>query len=374
MLNADGTYTYTLDTTYDGATNNNGVTTEPNVEGFNYTVTDANGNTTTGTINVSIVDDVPTARADTDSVTEGADTTGNVLTGVGTTSGAAGVDTAGADGFGSPQVVGVAAGNNTSSPVSGGVGTVSGIAGSYGTLYLNVDGTYTYDANPNAVTTNQTDTFVYTVQDGDGDLSTTTLTINVNNVSVTASDTEALVNEAGLPSGSDAGANSEAFNGAITPAGGTGPYTYTLTSNGNGNYGNLVLNADGTYTYTLDTTYDGATNNNGVTTEPNVEGFNYTVTDANGNTTTGTINVSIIDDVPTARADTDSVTEGADTTGNVLTGVGTTSGAAGVDTAGRTASVRRRWLASQPATTHLRRFPAASARSVVLLAPTVPCT
>ncbi len=216
MLNADGTYTYTLDTTYDGATNNNGVTTEPNVEGFNYTVTDANGNTTTGTINVSIVDDVPTARADTDSVTEGADTTGNVLTGVGTTSGAAGVDTAGADGFGSPQVVGVAAGNNTSSPVSGGVGTVSGIAGSYGTLYLNVDGTYTYDANPNAVTTNQTDTFVYTVQDGDGDLSTTTLTINVNNVSVTASDTEALVNEAGLPSGSDAWANSEAFNGAIT--------------------------------------------------------------------------------------------------------------------------------------------------------------
>ena len=238
------------------------------------------------------------ARADTDSVTEGADTSGNVLTGVGTTSGAAGVDTAGADGFGSPQVVGVAAGNNTSSPVSGGVGTVSGIAGSYGTLYLNADGTYTYDANPNAVTSNQTDTFIYTVQDGDGDLSTTTLTINVNNVSVTASDTEALVNEAGLPSGSDSGASSEAFNGAITPAGGTGPYTYTLTSNGNGTYGNLVLNADGTYTYTLDTTYHGATNNNGVTTEPNVEGFNYTVTDANGNTTTGTINVSIIDDVP----------------------------------------------------------------------------
>ena len=152
--------------------------------------------------------------------------------------------------------------------------------------------TYTYDANPNAVTSNQTDTFIYTVQDGDGDLSTTTLTINVNNVSVTASDSEALVNEAGLPSGSDSGASSEAFNGAITPAGGTGPYTYTLTSNGNGTYGNLVLNADGTYTYTLDTTYDGATNNNGVTTEPNVEGFNYTVTDANGNTTTGTINVA----------------------------------------------------------------------------------
>ena len=111
------------------------------------------------------------------------------------------------------------------------------------------------------------------MQDGDGDLSTTTLTINVNNVSVTASDTEALVNEAGLPSGSDSGASSEAFNGAITPAGGTGPTCLSLTSNGNGTYGNLVLNADGTHTYTLDTTYHGAANNNGVTTEPNVEGL-----------------------------------------------------------------------------------------------------
>ena len=33
-------------------------------------MTDANGNTATGTILVDIVDDVPTARADTDSVTE----------------------------------------------------------------------------------------------------------------------------------------------------------------------------------------------------------------------------------------------------------------------------------------------------------------
>ena len=172
-----------------------------------------------------------------------------MLTGVGTTSGAAGVDTAGADGFGLPQVVGVAAGNNTSSPVSGGVGTVSGIAGSYGTLYLNADGTYTYDANPNAVTSNQTDTFIYTVQDGDGDLSTTTLTINVNNVSVTASDTEAWSTKPACRAAATPGLAAKPST-VRSPRPAARVPTYTLTSNGNGTYGNLVLNADGTYTYT----------------------------------------------------------------------------------------------------------------------------
>ena len=51
--------------------------------------------------------------------------------------------------------------------------------------------------------------FVYTVKDGDGDLSTTTLTINLANVTVSAEDNDALVNEAGLPIGSDAASNSE---------------------------------------------------------------------------------------------------------------------------------------------------------------------
>ena len=43
---------------------------------------------------------------------------------------------------------------------------------------------------------------------------------------IEATDTDALVNEAGLPViGSDAASNSEIFNGSITPSGGTGPYT-----------------------------------------------------------------------------------------------------------------------------------------------------
>ncbi|TIX08427.1 MAG: hypothetical protein E5V41_33260, partial [Mesorhizobium sp.] len=146
------------------------------------------------------------------------------------------------------------------------------------TLVLNANGSYTYTANPNAVTANAVDHFVYTITDGDGDTSTVTLDITVNNVTVTASDTDALVYEKGLPAGSDAAGNSEIFNGAITPAGGTGPYTYTLNSSATGSYGNLVLNADGTYTYTLTKTYDGATANNGITTEQDKDSFTYTVT------------------------------------------------------------------------------------------------
>jgi VCBS repeat-containing protein len=234
--------------------------------------------------------------ADTNSVSEGAQVLGNVLT-----DGAD--DVLGADGAApGGAVTGVAIGSNTAAPVSGGLGG-AGIAGTYGTLVLNADGSYTYTANPNAVTTNAVDHFVYTITDGDGDTSTVTLDITVNNVTVTAADTDALVNEAGLPSGSNSGANSEVFNGAITPANGTGPYTYELTSSANGAYGNLVLNPDGTYTYTLDTAYDGTTANNGVTTEQDKDSFSYKVTDANGNTATGTILVDIVDDVPQLSAD-----------------------------------------------------------------------
>ena len=73
------------------------------------------------------------------------------------------------------------------------------------------------------------------------------------------------------------------------------------------------------YSYTLTSTVDGATANNGITTENNVETFTYQVTDANGNTTTSTITIDVTDDIPTATADTNSVVEGAIVTGNVLT-------------------------------------------------------
>ena len=63
-------------------------------------------------------------------------------------------------------------------------------------------------------------------------------------MTLTATDTDALVNEAGLPViGSAAASSSEIFNGSITPSGGTGPFTYALTSPATGTHGTLLLNA-----------------------------------------------------------------------------------------------------------------------------------
>ena len=155
-------------------------------------MTDADGNTATGTITVNIVDDVPTAQADTNSVVEGATVTGNVLTdGTADVFGRGRRDDDGSGG----GVVGLAAGSDTSAPVLTGIGTP--IAGSFGTLTLNADGCYTYDGDANKVPpAGTTDVFVYTIKDGDGDTSTTTLTINLTDSGIVApNDSDVTVNE-----------------------------------------------------------------------------------------------------------------------------------------------------------------------------------
>ena len=194
--------------------------------------------------------------------------------------------------------------------------------GTFGTLTLNADGSYSYDGNPNVVPpAGATDTFVYTITDGDGDTSTVTLTITLTNSSLAASNDDLTVNEAALATGSNPSSTAETVTGTVvdnvTP--GVAPYTYALVSSPTGTHGTLTFNADGTYSYTLTSTVDGATADNGITTENNVETFTYQVTDANGNTTTSTITIDVTDDIPTATADTNSVVEGAIVTGNVLT-------------------------------------------------------
>ena len=79
-----------------------------------------------------------------------------------------------------------------------GIGTP--IAGSFGTLTLNADGSYSYDGNPNVVPpAGATDVFVYTIKDGDGDTSTTTLTINLTDSGIIApADSDVTVNENAL--------------------------------------------------------------------------------------------------------------------------------------------------------------------------------
>ncbi|WP_189524259.1 hypothetical protein, partial [Mesorhizobium sp. M8A.F.Ca.ET.165.01.1.1] len=69
-----------------------------NLTGINVVATDSDGDQASATVQVNVTDDVPTAVADTDSVTEGGTASGNVITGVGSDGNAAGADTKGADG------------------------------------------------------------------------------------------------------------------------------------------------------------------------------------------------------------------------------------------------------------------------------------
>ncbi|KIF60838.1 type I secretion target [Pseudomonas fluorescens] len=279
-------------------------------ESFDVVATDTDGSTASGQINVTIVDDLPTANADTGSVAEGGTVNVSVL----------GNDSSGADG--AATVVGVRAGSNTATSASGGLN--SNINGNYGYLTLDAAGNAVYHSNPNSVSPpGATDTFTYTIRDSDGDESTTTLTINVADSKLVASvDQDVTVYEKALDlskdgqdlapgtvTGSEPGNTGETASGTLvgSVSGGSGAITYTLVGNATGSYGQLQLNADGTYTYTLTSAPKTAPNAND---GPNTlsETFTYQATDALGNSTTSTLVVNIVDDIPKAVASDRSVT------------------------------------------------------------------
>ncbi|TIX46208.1 MAG: hypothetical protein E5V33_31855, partial [Mesorhizobium sp.] len=104
-------YNYTVTESVTHPDHTNGYDPNDTVpDNFSITVTDSDGDTASTTFAVAIIDDVPTAVADTDAVAAGsfAPVAGNVMDGSGSDGNAAGADTKGAD---DATVVGVAAGN-----------------------------------------------------------------------------------------------------------------------------------------------------------------------------------------------------------------------------------------------------------------------
>ncbi|WP_046863564.1 DUF5801 repeats-in-toxin domain-containing protein [Microvirga massiliensis] len=369
-------YTYTL-------TDNTNETLGQTSESFAVVVTDLDGDSTTpANLVITIVDDVPRAGNDTDSVAAGqfGPETGNVITGVGTTSGDAGRDTLGADGA---TVVGVAKGNTgTTSDTDVGVA----IDGQYGKLTLNADGSYSYTRNP-GTPGNVQDVFTYTLQDGDGDARTATLTISIGNdvpkielPKPNSADAGTQVFEAGLPArtgesaGSDAASNSEVTSGTIgfTSQDGLSGITVGGQQLVGATFPVVLTDATGTLTitgYTYDpTTRAGVINytytlldNTDANLKPSVS-FAVVVTDADNQATSADLVIAIVDDAPDAKDDVDSVAAGkfgADfaATGNVITGVDGATGDAnttdgvrdtqGADSASVTA-IRSDKVAGQP--------------------------
>lgn len=167
------TYTYTLTSKEAHA---DGEGRNDLFEDFTVNLEDMDGDTTTGALSVRIVDDIPVAKDDTDTVVAGQYTAeeGNVITGVGTNEGpvGTGVDIEGADAASVTKVQFAAA--EITVPETG----QASIEGEYGTLLIEANGDYSYTRKPNTPG-GLTDKFTYTLTDGDGDEDIATLTINI---------------------------------------------------------------------------------------------------------------------------------------------------------------------------------------------------
>ncbi len=268
---------------------------------------------------------MPTARADVDSVTEDGPTVadGNVITGANVsdannTDGVA--DTRGADGA---SVTAISFGAN--------VGVVGlALAGTYGSLTMNANGSYSYTLN-NANAAVQgldgndtlTEVFNYTITDGDGDQSPTTLTVTINGSDdpitidgLSVAGPDLTVDEDDLSDGSSPnnaaltqsgtftvngvdGIASIRIGGVETSVGQTftsafGTFTITsLSAPANGSA--TAITVGYSYVLTDNTAHANAAGENFIT-----ETFSVAVTDTDGSTDTDQVEVRIIDDVPTA--------------------------------------------------------------------------
>ncbi|MEP5938639.1 MAG: DUF5801 repeats-in-toxin domain-containing protein [Erythrobacter sp.] len=321
----NGAYSYSYELT-------DNTLSDPDSDSFTLTVTDSDGDTAGTTIVIAIQDDTPSAEDDANSIAAGeyGPVTGDVLAN----------DTQGADGA---DVTGFTG--------SGGAGAPGDtVQGTYGTLMLNADGSYSYTRDPGTPGDVQ-DTFTYTITDGDGDTAQADLVISIGDSPVTldvpvAGEAGTIVEEDGLagpPAGSDAASNSEFTTGTITYTAPDGPASVTIggvavTGAGQtitGAFGTLTIDAvsEGSITYT----YELTTNTNGDTTS---DTFEVVVTDQDGDSSTDDLVIAIVDDVPTAVDDTDSIDEGGSvsTSGNVITDA-EANGDNGADTTGADGAV-----------------------------------
>lgn len=293
---------------------------------FAITVTDIDGDTANASLSITVIDDAPVANADTDTVAAGTygPESGNVMTGAGTTSGAAGADIQGADGA---AVSGVSGAGGNGVAQSNGTFVVQG---TYGTLTIAPDGSYDYVRAP-GTPGGVTDTFSYTLTDGDGSADSASLVITIGDspASVTTLPTTgsgAIVDESGLLArpgeapGSDAGSGANQTTGTIgvtAPDGIASVEINGVIVTGPGQtidteHGVLTIVDYDSTTGEIDYQYALTDNTTGDTTSDTVT---VKVTDTDGDSDQKPFEIHIIDDVPTANSD--SATQG--TPGDAVT-------------------------------------------------------
>lgn len=255
VVHQNGTITYTPTGNYKGP------------DSFTYNISDGQGGTATGTVNLTVtpVNDPPVATADASSVSEDGSVIIDVLAN----------DTD-------------AEGNSLSITALGNP--------AHGTVVLNQNGTVTYAPAANF---HGTDSFTYTLNDGQGGtaIGTVEVTVDPLNDNPSPTDDAIAVNEdsavsiAVLANDTDIDGNPLSVSGV-----------------GAASHGTVVLNQDGTVTYTPTANYSGP------------DSFTYTVSDGNGGSSTATVNVTVnpLPDAPIAANDTASVQAGNAVVINVL--------------------------------------------------------
>src|SRR6187399_3745128 len=199
-------------------------------------------------------------------------------------------------------VTGDASTNDTPSGDGGNTWTLVGTDGgaTNGTVTMNPDGSYTYTPDPNF---NGMDTITYVVCDIDGDCDTAVIIITitpVNDVPVAVDDANTTNED--TPVSGDASTND-------TPSG-DGGNTWTLVGvDGGATNGSVVMNPDGTYTYTPDPNYNG------------MDVFTYQVCDVDADCDTATVIITItpVDDMPDAVDDMNTTMEDTPVMGTAAT-------------------------------------------------------
>ena len=267
-IGADGSYTYVADQSAADALDASDTATDV----FTYTISDGDAtDTATLTITVTGINDDPVAVDDTDSVNEDA-----TVTKTGSQNDVLNDDTD-ADDSSSVTVTQIKKDGGSNSAVNSGStydSSGTSVTGTYGTLTIGADGSYTYVADQSAADDldagdTATDVFVYTVSDGTStDTANLTITVTgINDDPAAVNDTDsvnedATVTKTGsqddvLNDDTDADDSASLVVTNIQPSGGSSSTVSSSTTYSNGTsvtgtYGTLTIGADGSYTYVAD--------------------------------------------------------------------------------------------------------------------------
>lgn len=299
-IHPDGTYTFSPHgETYDSLAEGVGA-----IDKFQYTISDPFGATATAVLSINLtgVNDAPVAVSDTANSAEGG-SAGNVL------ANDTDPDTGDAISVVSARHV-YGEGSGEPTPITGEGGTA--IEGTYGTLYLHTDGTYTFEPNAtfDSLPNGQqfVEKFEYTIEDEHGVEASAILSINLTgaNDAPVATDDTAQNGPEGFPAGTVLANDADPEGDAISVTkvqhwvnGEPSGELITVNIEGStpieGTYGTLFLNADGTYTFEPNEAF--ASLSEGVDA---IDQFQYTVTDEHGAASTAVLSVNLtgVNDAP----------------------------------------------------------------------------